>query len=62
MCNYCQGEVCIRKNVLFAEGAERNNIAADVYIDADSNLVLDGYAVKNKINFCPMCGRKLGDI
>lgn len=61
-CRYCTGDVEIRENLLIPtdriEGYEEN----DIYIDG-GNHICDMYEEfeSKKINYCPMCGRKLGD-
>ncbi len=57
MCEYCDGT-----------GKEINDDTDDnaIYISADHKIVAEiytgiygSYYVQGKINFCPMCGRKL---
>ena len=61
-CKYCMGDVEQRANLLIPtsgiEGYEQN----DIYID-EENYICDMYGEygNTKINYCPMCGRKLGD-
>ena len=54
MCRYCE------KNELLLDGMEEL-----IYIDNDklniSNIVNNTINNSQKINYCPMCGRKLGD-
>ena len=50
MCEYCEGEVDFRKNLM-----------GEIYIDGNNNLTDDIELEDVKINYCPMCGRKLED-
>ena len=54
MCRYCE------KSELLLDGMEEL-----IYIDDDklniSNIVNNTINNSQKINYCPMCGRKLGD-
>ena len=54
MCEYCETLVDNRKNLLECEYFE-------IYIDGNGNITEDEYCVENKINYCPMCGRKLNE-
>lgn len=53
-CKYCSGDVDTR-NYLISSGSE------GVYIDGNNNLTADDEFEfeELKINFCPVCGRKL---
>lgn len=50
MCEYCEGKVDFRKNLM-----------GEIYIDGDNNLTDDLELEDVKINYYPMCGRKLED-
>ena len=54
MCRYCE------KSELLLDGMEEL-----IYIDNNklniSNIVNNNINNSKKINYCPMCGRKLGD-
>lgn len=53
-CQYCCGDVNMRENLL-------SDCVSDVYIDGNGNLSGDDELnfEPKKINFCPMCGRRL---
>ena len=58
MCKYCEGKVDDRDNII------DSNTGFIVYIDGNSDLCLqdrDGMEDCTLINYCSMCGRKLGD-
>lgn len=48
MCNYCEGNVDYRKDLI-----------PGIYIDGNGKLADDNMLEDAIINFCPMCGRKL---
>lgn len=55
-CNYCTGNVDSRKALLVTESLD------EIYIDGENYLTGDDeFSLKEdtKINYCPMCGRKL---
>ena len=58
MCEYCEELVDNRKNLLEFEGLE-------TYIDGLGKLTQNNdngsFYVEAKINYCPMCGRKLDE-
>ena len=49
-CKYCHGNADDRKFLLRETG---------IYIDEDGRLSDDANCEDEKINYCPMCGRKL---
>jgi hypothetical protein len=53
-CQYCCGDVNMRDYLL-------SNGDAGVYIDGNGNLTGDDefYFNNKKLNYCPICGRKL---
>ena len=53
-CAYCCDDVDMR-DYLLTDGGDGIYIAGNNNLTADDPLELDGV----KINFCPMCGRKL---
>lgn len=55
-CEYCEAEVNKRKFIL---QIETDYWDFNIYIDGNKNLTYDDMFESNKINFCPMCGRKL---
>lgn len=55
-CEYCMGDVDNRKALLV------DNFLDEVYISGNNELVgNDGFNFQEdiKLNYCPMCGRKL---
>lgn len=54
MCEYCETLVDNRKNLLECEYFE-------IYIDGNGSVTDDESCVEAKINYCPMCGRKLNE-
>lgn len=54
-CEYCEGDVDYRKNLIVNNNYPSHIIK--IYIDGDGSLT-DNTSDK-KINYCPMCGRKL---
>lgn len=58
MCEYCDILVDYRKNLLECEGFE-------IYIDGLGKLIQNddngSFYVEAKINYCPMCWRKLDE-
>lgn len=57
MCNYCQGEVDKREDLMVI-GEDFYDIS--VYIGGNNKLCADD-DIECEINYCPMCGRSLGD-
>jgi hypothetical protein len=55
-CEYCEVDVDDRVNLLELDLYPEYDI--EVYIDGNNNLTYNGFGDK-RINFCPMCGRKL---
>lgn len=59
-CNYCN-----RNKSLFIDKKLNNPNLKEVYIENDGNLAIVPYlsedteTVQIKINYCPMCGKKL---
>lgn len=51
MCKYCEGNV-----------DEREDLMDGIYVDANGNLTNDIELDDVKINYCPMCGRKLSEV
>lgn len=59
-CRYCEGDVDDRKYI--ARDLELLEEKIDLYIDGNGMLNVsnqDGFYDDTKINYCPMCGRKL---
>ena len=55
-CKYCEVDVNDRKSLL---QIETDYWDFDIYIDGNNNLTHNDKLDDNKINYCPMCGRKL---
>lgn len=59
-CKFCEGDVDHRKYI--ARDLELLEEKIDLYIDGNGMLNVsnqDGFYDDTKINYCPMCGRKL---
>lgn len=56
MCEYCKG----KSKLLYIE-TEYDLVLLDVYISNGSYLWEKTNDIGIKINYCPFCGRKLGD-
>lgn len=54
-CKYCTGDINYRKPIMV------NEFLDEIYINGNNNLVSDDcFELEDtKINYCPMCGRKL---
>lgn len=57
-CKYCEGEINDRLNLLEFEDDFAEIM---VYIDGKNNLTESAYNTKIKINYCPICGKRLGE-
>lgn len=55
-CNYCTGNVDSRKPLLVTKSLDEIYIDGNNYLTGDDNFSLEE---DTKINYCPMCGRKL---
>ena len=55
-CEYCEVDVDDRKSLLVVETDFYNY---EIYVDGNNNLTHYDMFEDNKINYCPMCGRKL---
>lgn len=60
MCEYCNK----MKSIFWYETEKTNSELKEVYIEPDESMTVDflyNDAISIKINYCPMCGRKLGE-
>ena len=55
-CKYCEVDVDDRENLL---QIETDYWDFNIYIDDNNNLTHNDKFEDNKINYCPMCGRRL---
>lgn len=55
LCEYCEVDVDDRKNIFIIE---TDYVDYEIYVDGNNNLSSD-FPFGKKINYCPMCGRKL---
>lgn len=67
MCDYC-GRKALNKSIVDVDNDEEDKITIRFLSEPMLNVELDaidsdGYKANDffKINYCPMCGRKLGD-
>lgn len=54
MCKYCEGDSITRQDIM----TDRYLNAVCIW-DENELLIDDGESTSTKINYCPMCGRKL---
>lgn len=55
-CEYCEGDVDDRKALIWVEGHYK------IHIDENNCIESGEYpSEEKKINYCPICGRKLGE-
>ena len=59
MCDYCKE----LKSIFWYGNEESRSELKEIYIEPDEGMTVDflySDAISIPINFCPMCGRKLG--
>lgn len=74
MCEYCKNDGYYKANKSLISKKLRNNVYVDIQVNVkDKKLIAsienltmnieddNCFLPTKKINFCPMCGRKLGD-